>query len=155
MTDQTTGPAYKSRDKDLVPRVLLLGMLGLALSALAITSFASLTGRPPVAQPQGGEIKREMWIVLEGHGAKAVTVRKLDGTVLLDLPHGGFVTVVQNALETERKKHHVDRLEPLRIVEYTSGRLAAEDPKTGWSVELYAFGGENKAAFERLLDHQE
>ena len=27
----------------------------------------------------------------------------------------------------------------------------AEDPDTGWSAELYAFGGDNKAAFERLL----
>jgi hypothetical protein len=32
--------------------------------------------------------------------------------------------------------------------------LAVEDPDTGWSVELYAFGGENKAAFERLLDQE-
>lgn len=155
MTDQTTQPAFKSRDKDLVPRTLLLGMLFLALSTLAITSFAALTDRPPVAQPQGGEVKRELWIVLEGHDAKAVTVRKTDGSILLDLPHGGFVTVVQNGLATERKKHDVDPLKPLRIVEYASGRLAAEDPETGWSVELYAFGSENKAAFERLLDQQE
>ena len=155
MTNQTNQPAFKSRDKDLVPRVLLLGMLGLALSTLAITSFAALTDRPPAAQPQAGEVQREMWIVLEGHGAKAVTVRNLDGSILLDLPHGGFVTVVQNGLATERKKHDVDPLKPVRLVEYTSGRFAAEDPETGWSVELYAFGSENKAAFERLLDQQE
>jgi putative photosynthetic complex assembly protein len=42
----------------------------------------------------------------------------------------------------------------VRIVEYTNGRLAAEDPLTGWSVELYAFGADNKAAFERLLDQK-
>ncbi|MDX5349333.1 MAG: photosynthetic complex assembly protein [Paracoccaceae bacterium] len=148
-------PTFKSRDKEMVPRTLLLAMAGLALATLAIASFAALTDRPPVAQPQSGAVQREAWIVLEGHDAQAVTVRRPDGSVLLDLPHGGFVTVVQNGLATERKKHRIDPLKPLRIVEYDNGRLAAEDPETGWSVELYAFGGENKAAFERLLDQSE
>jgi putative photosynthetic complex assembly protein len=60
--------------------------------------------------------------------------------------------VIQNGLATERKKHRVDPLLPVRIVEYANGRLAVEDPETGWSIELYAFGAENRAAFERLLD---
>jgi putative photosynthetic complex assembly protein len=147
-------PGYRSREKELVPRTLLWAMFGLAMSALAITTFAVVTDREPVAQPAMAAVKRERWIVLEGHDAKAVTVRNADGTVLLDLPHGGFVTVIQNGLATERRKHGLDPLKPVRIVEYANGRLAAEDPLTGWSIELYAFGAENKAAFERLLDQQ-
>jgi putative photosynthetic complex assembly protein len=147
-------PTYKSREKEMVPRTLLWAMFALAMSSLAITTFAVMTDRPPEAQPQGAEVLRERWVVLEGHGAKAVTVRETDGSVLLDMAHGGFVTVVQNALQTERKKHDVDPLNPVRIVEYQNGRLAVEDPDTGWSVELYAFGGDNKAAFERLLDQK-
>jgi len=147
-------PTFKNRDKELVPRVLLWAMFGLAMSALAITSFAVLTGRERVAQPAPAEALRELWIVLEGHDAQAVTVRHTDGTVMQDLPHGGFVTVIQNGLATERRKHGLDPLAPVRIVEYANGRLAAEDPLTGWSIELYAFGGGNKAAFERLLDQK-
>jgi putative photosynthetic complex assembly protein len=147
-------PTFKNRDKEMVPRVLLWAMFGLAMSALAITSFAVLTGRERVAQPAPAEVQRELWIVMEGHNAQAVTVRNTDGSVLLDLPHGGFVTVIQNGLATERRKHGLDPRSPVRIVEYTNGRLAAEDPLTGWSVELYAFGGDNKAAFERLLDQK-
>ncbi|MCX7288130.1 MAG: photosynthetic complex assembly protein PuhC [Rhodobacterales bacterium] len=147
-------PGFHSRDRELVPRILLRAMFGLAMSALAITSFAVLTGREPVAQPAPSEAVRDRWIVLEGHDAKAVTVRNTDGTVMLDLPHGGFVTVIQNGLVTERKKHKVDPLLPVRIVEYANGRLAVEDPETGWSIELYAFGSDNKAAFERLLDQK-
>jgi putative photosynthetic complex assembly protein len=37
------------------------------------------------------------------------------------------------------------------VVQYDNGRLVAEYPATGWSAELYAFGDDNKAAFERLL----
>ena len=147
-------PTYKSREKEMVPRTLLWAMLALALSALAITTFAVVTDRPPEAQPQAAEVLRDRWIVLEGHDAKAVTVREPDGAVIADMAHGGFVTVIQNGLATERKKHGVDPLRPVRIVAYANGRLAVEDPDTGWSVELYAFGGENKAAFERLLDQK-
>lgn len=147
-------PGYRSRDKELVPRTLLWAMFGLAMSTLAITTFAVLTDREPVAQPAAADVVRDRWIVLEGHGAKAVTVRNTDGSLMLDLAHGGFVTVIQNGLATERKKHGVDPLLPVRIVEYANGRLAVEDPETGWSIELYAFGGENKAAFERLLDQK-
>jgi putative photosynthetic complex assembly protein len=147
-------PTFKNRDREMVPRTLLRAMFGLAMASLAITSFAVLTGREPVAQPQPAEVLRERWIVLEGHDAQAVTVRNPDGTILLDLPHGGFVTVIQSGLATERKKHNVDPLKPVRIVDYANGRLAVEDPETGWSIELYAFGQDNKAAFERLLDQK-
>lgn len=147
-------PTFKNRDKEMVPRTLLWAMFGLAMASLAITTFAVVTGREPVAQPKVSEVVRDRWIVLEGHDAQAVTVRNTDGSVMLDLPHGGFVTVIQNGLATERKKHKVDPLKPVRIVEYANGRLAVEDPETGWSIELYAFGKDNKAAFERLLDQE-
>ncbi|NJS38260.1 MAG: photosynthetic complex assembly protein [Rhodobacteraceae bacterium] len=157
MTDRQTlihEPGYRSRDPDLVPRMLLRGMLALALASLAITTFAVVTGREPVAQPQPAEMVREKWIVMEGLSAQAVIVKNTDGSVLLDLPHGGFITVIQSGIFTERRKHKVDQTLPVRIVEYANGRLVAEDPATGWSAELYAFGAENKAAFERLLDQK-
>jgi putative photosynthetic complex assembly protein len=147
-------PGFRSRNPELVPKALLLGMLALALAAIIITSFAALTGREPMAQPQTAAVLREKWIVMEGLSAQAVIVRNTDGSVLLDLPHGGFVTVIQSGIHTERRKHGVDQTKPVRIVEYANGRLVAEDPETGWSAELYAFGADNKAAFERLLDQK-
>jgi putative photosynthetic complex assembly protein len=147
-------PTFKNRDREMVPRLLLKGMLALALSTLAITSFAVLTGREPSAQPAPSTPVRELWVILDGHDAQAVTVRRVDGSLLVDLAHGGFVTVIQNGLATERRKHGMDPLLPVRIVEYENGRLAVEDPETGWSIELYAFGDQNKAAFERLLDQK-
>lgn len=157
MTDRQTmihEPGFHSRDPELVPRILLRGMLALALATLAITTFAVVTGREPVAQPQAAEVVREKWIVMEGLSAQAVIVRNTDGSVLMDLPHGGFITVIQSGIFTERRKHKVDQTLPVRIVEYANGRLVAEDPETGWSAELYAFGADNKAAFERLLDQE-
>lgn len=147
-------PGFRSRNPETVPKALLLGMVALAFSALAITSFAVVTGREPVAQPEAAAVVREKWIILEGLSAQAVIVRNTDGSVLMDLPHGGFITVIQSGIFTERRKRGVDQTKPVRIVEYANGRLVAEDPETGWSAELYAFGADNKAAFERLLDQK-
>jgi putative photosynthetic complex assembly protein len=147
-------PALRSANPEMVPKVLLMGMAALALSTLALVSYASITHHTPAAVPETSTMVREKWIVMEGLNAQAVVVRNVDGTVLMDLPHGGFITVIQNGLATERRKSGIDPLKPVRIVEYANGRLVAEDPETGWSAELYAFGGDNKAAFERLLEQK-
>jgi putative photosynthetic complex assembly protein len=142
----------QDREKDMIPRTLLRAMLGLAISAVLITGYASLTNRPHVGVPAAGNVVAERSFILEGLDAQAVIVRDADGTVLMDLPHGGFVTVIQSAMQRARTVARVEGNPPMRVVRYDNGRLVAEDPVTGWSAELYAFGGDNKAAFERMLD---
>lgn len=137
--------------QEMIPKPLLLGMLALVLATVALVGFSAITGRDKVGVPADAAIVAERTIVLKGGGAQAVTVMAMDGTVLMDLPHGGFITVIQNGMERARLTAGVDKLKPLRIVEYANGRLAAVDDFTGWSVELGAFGSDNRAAFERLM----
>ena len=144
-------PKLRSENPDMIPKVLLRGMLGLVLATLAVVTFSVVTGRDHVGVPKPSTVVQQREIILQGHSAQAVTVLNTDGTVMLDLPHGGFVTVIQSGLATERRKHGVDPLLPVRLVRYENGRLVIEDDHTGWSAELYAFGADNKAAFEALL----
>ncbi len=145
-----TAPGQTAKS-EMIPKPLLLGMLALVLASIALVSFSVLTGRDHVGQPADAAIVTERTIILKGGGAQAVTVLAEDGTVLMDLPHGGFITVIQNGMERARLTAGVDKMKPLRIVEYANGRLAAVDDYTGWSVELGAFGSDNRAAFERLM----
>jgi putative photosynthetic complex assembly protein len=144
--------APRDRMREMIPNALLVGMAALALSTLALVTFAVMTERPAVGVPAAGAVVQERLLILEGKSAQAVVVKDTDGTVLLDLPHGGFVTVIQSAMARARLVARTEGNPPLRIVRYDNGRLVAEDPATGWSAELYAFGQDNKAAFERLLD---
>jgi putative photosynthetic complex assembly protein len=143
---------FKTRQADMIPKGLIIAMCLFAASGLAIASYGVLTHRPHEGVPATAAVLRERMLVLQGHSAQAVTVYAADGSLLVDLPHGGFVTVVQSAVDTARRRHGVDLSLPVRLVEYANGRLVMEDPQTGGSFELYAFGGENKAAFERLFD---
>lgn len=141
-----------SPEREIIPRALLWAMLALALSALAITSFAVLTGRDPVGRPAPGKVLAERELVLVGRSAQAVTVYAADGSLIADMDHGGFITVIQNAIQRARTVARVKGNPPIRLVRYDNGRLVAEDPASGASIELYAFGDDNKAAAERLLD---
>jgi putative photosynthetic complex assembly protein len=144
--------SFDDRQDRMIPKGLLMAMAALALSALALASYAVLTDRPREGVPVHGDVVRERMLILQGHNAQAVTVLDADGTLLVDLPHGGFVTVVQNAVATMRHRHGLDPALPVRLVEYAGNRLVLEDPATGENYELYAFGSDNKAAFERLFD---
>lgn len=146
---QTT--ARPSADKDMIPKHLLLAMLALVVASLTVVIFGVLTDRTHVGVPKAAAIVTERSIILKGGGAQAVTVLDVDGSVMMDLPHGGFITVIQNAMERARLTAGVDKMLPLRIVEYANGRLTAVDDYSGWSAELGAFGSDNRAAFERLM----
>jgi len=141
-----------STEREMIPRALLWGMLGLALAALAIAGFSVLTERPHVGKPLPGTPVAERLVILEARSAQAVTVYDETGKLIADLDHGGFITVVQNAIQRSRTVARIEGNPPIRIVRYDNGRLVAEDPASGASIELYAFGNDNKAAVERLLD---
>lgn len=149
---QTT--ARPSDNKDMIPKQLLWAMLALVLASLTVVTFAVVTDRAHVGVPQAAAIVTERSVILKGGGAQAVTVLDVDGSVLMDLPHGGFITVIQNAMERARLTAGVDKMLPLRIVEYANGRLSAVDDYSGWSAELGAFGSDNRAAFERLMSQK-
>lgn len=139
-------------ERDMIPRTLLWGMLALALSTLGLVTISVVTDRPHVGVPVAAPPLRERSLILEGLSAQAVIVRDVDGTVLMDLPHGGFITVIQSAIARARLVAKIEGNPPMKVVEYEGGRLVAEDPSTGWSAELYAFGSDNEASFRRLLD---
>lgn len=153
MTNTNFTPGFKRTDQnDMIPIGLVRLMFGVAVLSLGLAAYASLTGREPVAIPPDAPIVQEWSLRLIGGGAQAVTVQDGDGNLLAELDHGGFVTVVQNGLQTARRRHGIDPDLPIRIVQFENGRLAAIDPLTDYRVELTVFGPDNHAAFERLLN---
>jgi len=146
-------PALRRSDaNDMIPAGLIRAMFGLALAALALVTYAVATDRPLVAVPPDARVTAEYRVILVGGGAQAVTVLDADGRLIDAMDHGGFVTVIQNGLQHERRKNGLSPELPLRIVAFANGRLSAIDEHTGFRVELGAFGDDNRAAFERLIE---
>lgn len=143
-------PTFRTK-AEMIPKGLLRGIIALVLVSLGVVTFSVATGRDHVGQPKSAAILAERTVILKGGGAQAVTVLAQDGSLLMDLPHGGFITVIQNGLERARTTAGIDQSLPVRIVEYANHRLTVLDDYSGWTAELGAFGSDNRAAFERLM----
>jgi putative photosynthetic complex assembly protein len=146
------GPAFRSRDKEMIPRVLLRAMFGLAMATLAITTYASVTDMPKVGVPHAAPVVQSRTFVLEGDGVRWVRLSDPDGTVLADMENGGFVAVVQNGLKRARTLRGLPVAATVTLTTFANGRMQLHDAESGWSTEIGAFGPYNKAVFERLFD---
>ncbi|MEM8958976.1 MAG: photosynthetic complex assembly protein PuhC [Pseudomonadota bacterium] len=155
MSDQTHGhEMLKRRDREMIPTRLLIAMGALALSALALTTYARVTDRPLVGVPHAAEVTDSRVLILDGNRYGEVIVRDADGAVLmeLDASEAGFISVIWRGLDRKRMLMGTDPLAPVNLVEYANGRLSIQDPATGWSAEIASFGALNEAAFAKLLD---
>lgn len=145
-------PGFKRKDNnDMIPIGLVRAMFALPVLALVLVTFAAVTDREKAAIPATAPIVEQWSISMVGQDAQAVTILRADGSLLADMDHGGFVTVIQNGLMTMRRRHGIDPTLPVDIIRFENGRLAAIDPLTDYRVELTVFGPENHAAFEAML----
>ena len=143
--------AMQKRDRELIPRRLVIAMFSLALASVLLVAFAVLTDRPLVGQPQSAPVVAERSLIIEASGN---AIRVTDATTrqtVLNLTNGGFISVVNDGLERARLVHEVTGNAPVTIARYPSGRMTLTDPETGWNMNLSSFGQGNLAHFERLL----
>lgn len=144
----------KLRDRDMVPRFLVVTMFGLMLASLAIVSFAKITDQPMRGVPAVSEVIKEMPITLIGGRSGGVVVEDATGKeVAWSFKNkAGFIDVIWVSVSRERKVQGVAGNPPLRLVRQANGHTVIIDPATGLDIELIGYGPDNIAAFARLLD---
>jgi putative photosynthetic complex assembly protein len=136
---------------DKIPAGLVRMMAALALATLGIVTFAVVSERPRVGVPHAAPVVQERRMVLLEGQHNAVTALDEEGRQIVALDNGGFISVVLNGLNHERRKQGAAMDSVVTLTRYANGRLTLSDSATGWSAELQAFGAGNMAAFERLL----
>lgn len=144
----------KHRERDMVPRALVIAMFGLMLSALALVSYAQLTDRPQSGVPTLAEIVKEREITLQGTRSEGVAVLDMEGNQIAFSSENkaGFIDVIWVTTRRERIVQGIEGNPPFKVVRRADGRTAVLDPATGWSIELIGYGVDNVAAFARMLD---
>lgn len=156
MAEQTASLAnqMKMRDRDMVPRVLVVAMFGLMAASLAIVAFAQIMDVPQRGVPKASVIVREAAITLEGSRNAGVRVLDANGNEIAFSQENkaGFIDVIWVGITRERKVQGVSGNPELRLVRRENGHTALIDPATNWSIELIGYGQDNVAAFARLID---
>lgn len=150
---QTTSPRYRSAQEELVPRILVRGLLGLVLACLAMVTVFVISDQPKESTPPQSAIAVQKVLYLEGAMSGAARVLAQDGTLIADLSpeEGGFVSGMWRVLQRERTKARVALDGPVTLTAFENGRVAILDPSTGWGADLMGFGQDNAAAFAKLL----
>lgn len=156
MTHQTSSLAnqMKARDREMVPRVLVIAMFGLMLASLALVSFAQLTNQPQRGVLPVSAVMQEIPVTLVGSRTDGVAVLDANGQQVAhsSLNKSGFIDVIWVSVMRARKVAGITDNPALRLQRLANGHTAIHDPATGWSIELIGYGADNVAAFARLLD---
>lgn len=144
----------KERDRDMVPRFLVIAMFSLMAASLALVSFAKLTGMPPSAIASLPEITAERTVSFAGDRSSGIILLDEAGTQIASSSENkaGFIDVVWVAVMRERKVQNTNVTAPIRIVRREGGRVDVIDDTTGWTLELIGYGQDNIAAFAALID---
>lgn len=143
--------AMERRDRELIPRRLVIALFSLAIASVLLTSFAVLTDRPRVGQPKLAPIVAERSLIIDGSGQALRVTDPASGEAIVDLTNGGFLSVVNDGLERARLVHGVQDNPPVTLTLYENSRLSLADPATGWSTEISSFGPGNVRVWMNLL----
>ena len=147
----------RSRDREMIPRVLVRATAILCVSVLLIVTYAVLTDRPLSATPPSETevpVVAERVIRIFGEMDGSARVTDLDGNVIatLEADQGGFVSGIYRVLDRERGAVGHLASDPIRLVRHSDGRIGLRDPLTDFRAELVGFGADNTRVFARLLE---
>ena len=156
MNSQTASLAnqMKHRDREMVPRFLVIAMFCLMLISLALVSYAQWTDHPNTGVVTVSPIEKEVTVSLVGDRSKGVAVLDMNGNQLAhsNLNKSGFIDVIWVSIMRHRTVQNKDMSAPIRIIRRQNGQTAILDDATDWSIELIGYGQDNVAAFAKLVD---
>jgi putative photosynthetic complex assembly protein len=151
MSDATSD--HNREENVTVPKPMIIAAAALILFSIVISGLARWTGFG-AAYSAREQAVRVHDLRFEDRSDGGIAVREAaDGRLVASLPPGadGFVRTVLRSLAFERNRHNVGAEPSFRMVEWSDGRFTLDDPATGRSVDLAAFGGGNKQAFVNIL----
>lgn len=145
-----------------VPPPALFAAAALVVVSLAMTSAVRLGWLPREAVPQAERAKaavaplqrRSLAFTDRGDGAVVVTDAASGAQVSVigqETKAGGFVRGVLRGLARDRKMRGVGEAPPFTLTLWGDGSLSLVDSATGRSVELGAFGPDNRTIFAGFL----
>ena len=137
-----------------IPPAALAAGAAIIIFAIAAAAFARQSGVGRSAPPGAARVETRA-LLFEDRPDGAVLVRDADARTVVDVLQPGsfgFVRVAMRGLARDRKLHDVGAEPPFMLTRWSDHRVTLDDPSTGRSLDLAAFGRPNAEAFERLLE---
>lgn len=141
-------------DERPFPRGVLIAAALLISFSIGVAAMARLTGTGAAHAVPGDVMEDQLLTLALQKDGSVVAHDAATGAEIAHLPQHnfGFIGVVLQGIRRERMRANVAADAPLRLTRHADGRLWIEDPSTGQTVGLSAFGRDNEVAFAALLE---
>ncbi len=133
--------------KPKLPAVLVVAAVATAFGLVALGPNA-VGGRTP---PPSAPVVAERLLTFADMPDHGVAVMDHGQTIATFEGEQGFIRGILRGLNRGRKMNDVPPGTPFRLSAYADGRLVLQDPATGTSLEMAAYGATNEGVFANLL----
>jgi putative photosynthetic complex assembly protein len=150
-------PSPSPRGDHLIPTPIVIGAAFLMAFAILIAGLGRLTGFGRVESPASAPYWT-LQLRFEDRPDGSVAVRDAErGDVFTQVAPGagGFVRATVRTFAQARKRDDQGAQIPFKLIRWRDGAITLEDPATGRSVELDAFGVDNAGAFAKMFVERE
>lgn len=138
------------------PKAPLIGALTLVVGSVAIVGAARLglietpAAEASAVRPATSVLSRDMrFLDLDDGGVRVVVAGQPDRIIPPET--GGFVRGVLRSLVRHRQAQGLGDAVPFRVTHWSDDSVSIQDPATGRSLTLDAFGVDNRQAFLDLM----
>ncbi|VVT11090.1 photosynthetic complex assembly protein PuhC [Erythrobacter sp. EC-HK427] len=149
--------------ENTVPGPALASAMALVLACLGLATASSLGFVDRLAVPEvtraeanvGAVVERSLRFTDQADGTVLVSDADNGETVAvidMETQSGGFVRGVMRGMARERRMHSVGAEPPFALTLWEDGSLSLVDTATSRSIELGAFGPDNRTVFLEMLD---
>jgi putative photosynthetic complex assembly protein len=151
---QTVPRTRQQARRPSFPRLPLYSAFALILFAIGAIIFGERTGIGTVMTETGTPVDIIDLTLSQEAGDRVLVKDAVSGKVIADFGpgEGGFIRGSMRALARMRMTAEAETNAPYRLIKWTSGALSLSDTATGQRIYLNAFGPDQVAAFEKLLD---
>ena len=131
----------------------ILGAAALILFALVSVSAARLTGIGTVHTDHATRIDSISLRFEDRPDGGIAVIDPNSGSVLGVVQPGtdGFIRTVLRSLAFDRQRHHIGSGPAFTLSKWSDHHATLDDPSTGRSIDLVAFGQTNMQAFSNLM----
>jgi putative photosynthetic complex assembly protein len=139
-----------------VPRGAIIGagvLISIVMAAVGAAQLDKHYNPPPAPTIDESQIAavRDLKFI-EGATGVTVVYDAQSGQQLEKLrENDGFIRTVLASMAFDRSRQKIEEVPVYRLVRWKDGRVSLQDMTVGRKINLGAFGGPNKAVFERFL----
>jgi putative photosynthetic complex assembly protein len=149
--------AHGQRSHQGVPLGVLIAAAVLLVFTVTASLYSRTSGVGRVAL-QGATPYQTLQLFFDDKPNGSVEIRDASrgGVIYVVEPGlGGFVRATLRTFANARKRGDIGSATPFRLIRWSDGTVSLDDPTTGRSVGLDAFGPANAGAFAQLFKKRE